>query len=123
MLKPGGRLVFTDPMRRAEVPVESLGPILERIHLDDLASFEFYREACQSAGLEMVKIDDLSEQLPRHYDRVRRELESRRDEIEKLASPAYVANMLEGLRRWVSAGSEGLLAWGIMLAKKPSAGA
>jgi SAM-dependent methyltransferase len=120
VLEPGGRFVFTDPMRRAEVPVESLGPILERIHLDDLASFEFYREACAKAGLEMVKIDDLSDQLPRHYDRVRRELESRRAEIEALASPAYVANMLEGLRRWVSAGRDGLLAWGIMLARKPA---
>ena len=119
VLKPGGRFVFTDPMRRDGVPVEELGPILSRIHLDDLASFGFYRAACEKAGLVVETIEDLSDQLPRHYDRVRRDLEQRRAEIEKLSTPDYVANMLEGLRRWVEAGEGGLLAWGIILARKP----
>ncbi|PRQ09320.1 methyltransferase domain-containing protein [Enhygromyxa salina] len=119
VLRPGGRFVFTDPMRRDHVPAASLGPILERIHLDDLACFEFYRRACAEAGLEVVTIQDLSVHLPRHYERVRVELEARRAEIESLSTPSYVAGMLGGLRRWVEAGEQGLLAWGIVVARKP----
>lgn len=119
VLTPGGRLVFTDPMRGDDVPVESLGAILDRIHLDDLASFGFYREACAKAGLEIVTIEDHSAELPRHYARVRRDLLARRDELEQLASPDYVSRMLAGLGHWVEGGQAGRLTWGIMVARKP----
>src|SRR5690606_6579042 len=121
VLEPGGRLVFTDPMQGPNAPPELLGPILARIHLDDLASFEFYRGAAERAGLEVETIVDLSEQLPRHYDRIRAELEQRRSQIEALVSPEYVERMLEGLGHWVRAGRAGHLAWGIMLLRKPNA--
>lgn len=121
VLKPGGRLVFTDPMQDPNAPAEIMAPILERIHLSDLASFEFYRAMAKKHGLEVVSMTDLSPQLPRHYGQVRKDLESRRDEIEKLASKAYVERMLSGLGHWVKAGNAGHLAWGIMVLKKPEA--
>jgi len=119
VLRPGGRFVFTDPMRGDDIDVATLGPILERIHLDDLASFAIYREACARAGLEMDHIENLSDELPRHYARVRADLLARRAEIEALSSPTYVAGMLEGLGRWIDAGAAGRLAWGIIAARKP----
>lgn len=119
VLAPGGRLVFTDPMQDPRAPASILAPILARIHLDDLASFEFYRGAGERAGLEVVTIEELSDQLPHHYDRVRAELEAHRGQIEALASKAYVERMLEGLQHWVRAGRAGHLAWGIMLMRKP----
>ena len=119
VLKPGGRLVFTDPMQNPNAPADIMAPILSRIHLSDLASFDFYREAAKEHGLEVVAMHDLSPQLPRHYGQVRKDLESRRDEIEKLASKAYVERMLEGLGHWVNAGDAGHLAWGIMVLRKP----
>jgi len=121
VLEPGGRLVFTDPMQDPNAPKDILGPILERIHLSDLASFDFYRQMAKKHGLEVVSMADLSPQLPRHYGQVRKDLESRRDEIEKLASSAYVERMLQGLQYWVDAGNSGHLAWGIMVLKKPEA--
>lgn len=119
VLKPGGRFVFTDPMQSPDAGADILAPILARIHLDDLASFDFYRQAAEEVGLEVITIEDLSEQLPRHYDRVRKDLEARRDEIEKLASPDYVSRMLEGLGHWVRAGEAKQLAWGVILLRKP----
>lgn len=121
VLRPGGHFLFTDPMRADDVDPATLGPILERIHLDDLASFAFYRKACIRAGLELVRIEDLSPELPRHYARTKADLIARRAELESLSSPAYVANMLEELQHWVDAGEAGHLAWGIILARKPDA--
>jgi SAM-dependent methyltransferase len=119
VLAPGGRLVFTDPMQAPSAAAAELGPILARIDLEDLASFEFYREAAAKAGLELVAIEDRSDQLAEHYRRIRAELEARRAEIEAVASPAYVVRMLEGLSHWVRAGQAGQLAWGILAMRKP----
>ncbi|TVR66161.1 MAG: SAM-dependent methyltransferase, partial [Spirochaetaceae bacterium] len=50
VLKRGGQLVFTDPMRTDECPEGVLDPILERLHLDDLAHPAFYRETLATLG-------------------------------------------------------------------------
>lgn len=118
VLRPGGKIVFTDPMQREGAPRDVLEPILARIHLESLASFEAYREMATKAGLKLVEIEDLTPQLANHYAAVARELEARRDEIEKLASPDYVGRMLQGLANWVSAGHSGHLAWGIVVLEK-----
>lgn len=121
VLKPGGHLVFTDPMQADEVPEGALDAVLARIHLDHLGSFARYRELAESSGLQVAGIDDLSEQLPRHYARVREVLESRRAELEgKVVSTAYLDRMLQGLGHWVDAGRAGHLAWGIIDLHKPA---
>lgn len=119
VLAPGGTLVFTDPMQQPDAPADVLAPILARIHLESLASFEAYRAMASEVGLEVVEVDELGPQLPRHYGRVRAELEARREEIEGLASKQYVERMLAGLERWVSAGRSGYLTWGILVLRKP----
>ena len=114
VLREGGQLVFTDPMQADECPPEALGPVLARIHLESLASFDFYRRTAPEVGLELVAIDDLSGELGRHYGAVRAELESRREEMTALCTPAYVARMIDGLGHWIEASSRGHLAWGIL---------
>ena len=120
VLVPGGQLIFTDPMQADDVPdPAALEPVLQRIHLDSLGSFRFYREAARDLGLEEVECVDLTEHLVRHYGRVREELTSRYDEMIKLSSKAYVDRMIQGLGHWVDAGKKGLLAWGILHFRKP----
>jgi sarcosine/dimethylglycine N-methyltransferase len=120
VLRPGGQFIFTDPMQADDVPDQTLlAPVLERIHLDSLGSFRFYREAARELGLEEVECVNLTEQLVRHYGRVREELTSRYDEMIKLSSAAYVDRMIQGLGHWVDAGKKGYLAWGILHFKKP----
>lgn len=114
VLRPGGQLVFTDPMQSAGCPPEALAPVLARIHLASLASFDFYRRTAEAVGLEEVEVDDLSPQLGRHYAAVREELERRRGEMTELCTPAYVERMIEGLGHWIAASAEGHLAWGIL---------
>lgn len=119
VLRPGGEAVFTDPMQADNCPQGVLQPVLDRIHLDTLGSFGFYREAATRHGLREVEIIDLTDNLVVHYGRVREELEAGREALAGKVSDGYVERMLAGLGHWVEAGSKGYLSWGIMHFAKP----
>ena len=120
VLKPGGRMVFTDPMQADDCPDGVLGPVLARIYLDNLGSFAAYKEYAARAGLEHVADDILSDQLRSHYDRVREELTGNYERMCKLSSRDYVDRMIAGLDNWVKAADSGYLAWGIQMFRKPA---
>ena len=114
VLKPGGHFVFTDPMQTDDCPPDVLQPVLDRIHLDSLASPGFYRKHLAALGFEEVDFDQMTDQLRNHYDRVRRVLEARREEMTERCGPDYVTRMLEGLGHWVNGADRGHLTWGIL---------
>lgn len=115
VLKPGGQLIFTDPMQKDGLKDQSvLQPILDRIHLETLGSFGFYDEELTKLGFEKVEVRDLTHQLRNHYDRVRRVLEGDYDNMCNLSSKTYIDNMIKGLGHWVNGADSGYLAWGIM---------
>jgi sarcosine/dimethylglycine N-methyltransferase len=121
VLKPGGRLVFTDPMKDDGCPDSVLQPILDRIHLETLGSPGFYKQAGQAAGLELIAFDDYSPQLTRHYTRVLEETK-RRDQLgdlKGLIGDDYLERMKKGLSHWIDGGNASHLAWGIFLFQKP----
>lgn len=119
VLKPGGTLIFTDPMQADDCPPGVLQPILDRIHLDSLGSPAFYREACATAGLREIGFIDHSTQLARHYRRVLRETEQREGDLAGEISAEYIERMKTGLRRWIEGGDNGWLCWGIFRFRKP----
>lgn len=119
VLQPGGEIIFTDPMQADDCPPGVLQPVLDRIHLDTLGSFAYYKEQAERLGWEVVTIDDLTPQLVNHYTRVREELKVRRSELEAYVSSAYIDRMVQGLGHWIEAGNQGYLAWGIMHFQKP----
>jgi sarcosine/dimethylglycine N-methyltransferase len=113
VLRPGGELIFTDPMQSDSLTDTSpLQPIYDRIHLPDLASFGFYRKELAKRGFEEVEIDELTGQMRTHYARIGEELDARRGDLG--AGDAFIDRMLKGLSHWVSGADDGLLAWGIM---------
>ena len=120
VLKPGGHLIFTDPMQADDCPEGVLQPVYDRIHLDSLASFAYYRETVKQFGFTEVAIEDHSPQLTQHYTRVREELVRRRGDLDGKVSDAYVERMLQGLQHWIDAGNQGYLAWGILHFQKQS---
>lgn len=120
VLKPGGRLVFTDPMQADDAPVDKLQPIYDRIHLDSLGSPGFYRRTLGELGLREVAFEDHIDQLPRHYSRVRRALIENSDDLRRRGvSARYIERMQAGLQHWVDGGRKGYLAWGIFVFEKP----
>ena len=119
LLKPGGCFVFTDPMAANGVEMKQLQPILDRIHLPDLASPERYCRWGESVGLIQDIWDDRTAMLSRHYARVRQETRLRRHELEKSISADYLDRMDAGLGHWVEGGEQGRLSWGLMRLRKP----
>ncbi len=119
VLRPGGQLIFTDPMQADDCPPDVLGPVLERIHLDTLGSFAFYRAEARRLGWQEVGADELTHQLVRHYTRVREVLSTSRPQLAEKVSEAYIERMITGLSHWIDAGTRGYLAWGILRFRKP----
>jgi len=113
VLAPRGHFVFTDPMQTDNCPPDVLQPVLDRIHLDSLASPGFYRKNLDGLGFEEVGFSEMTDQLRNHYDQVRRELDARREEMVERCGQDYVTQMLEGLGHWVNAADRGHLTWGI----------
>lgn len=117
VLKPGGDFVFTDPMQADDIEDKAaLQPIYDRIHLPDLASFGFYEQALTQRGFEKVEVEKLTDQLGRHYGRVREELAANAEKHD--LAPDFVERMLAGLKHWVDGAAAGRLAWGIMHYRK-----
>ena len=119
VLKPGGEFIFTDPMQADDYPVGVLQPVLERIHLDSLGSFAFYRQHAQRLGWQEVGVTDLTPQLVNHYTRVRQVLATKRAALAGKISDDYMDRMILGLKHWIDAGDNGYLAWGILHFHKP----
>jgi len=120
VLKPGGHLIFTDPMQADDCPDGVLQAVYDRIHLDSLASFAYYKETTKQFGFTEVAVEDHTPQLTAHYTRVKEELTRSRRDLDGHVSDAYVERMLQGLQHWIDAGHAGYLAWGIMLFQKQS---
>ena len=119
VLKPGGHLVFTDPLEADDVPAGALQAVYDRLALDSLGSARRYREMAAAVGFEAVAEIDLTPHLRTHYDRVREELEASRDALAEVASADYLDRMALGLARWVEAADAGHLAWQVFLLRKP----
>jgi sarcosine/dimethylglycine N-methyltransferase len=123
VLKPGGRLVFTDPMQADDAPTDRLQPIYDRIHLESLGSPGFYRRTLDALDLTEIAFEDHADQLPRHYARVRQALIDNADELRaRGVSEDYIERMKAGLQHWVDGGNRGYLAWGIFVFEKPQQG-
>lgn len=117
VLRPGGQVIFTDPMADDTCPPGVLQPILDRIHLDDMGSPGFYARELARLGFAPVGdgFEEHREQLVTHYARVLDETERQEaDGLARLVSHDYLTQMKKGLARWVAAGRDGHITWGIL---------
>ncbi|MFO7965533.1 MAG: methyltransferase domain-containing protein [Desulfobacterales bacterium] len=113
VMKPGGEMIFTDPMQTDDCPSDVLGPIYERIHLQSLGSPKFYRDHARKVGFVDAGYVDLTPHLTIHYARILQELERREKDLVKRVSREYIQNMKKGLAHWIDGGERGYLTWGI----------
>lgn len=118
LLRPGGTLIFTDPMQADDCPPGVLQPVFDRIHLQSLGSFAFYRDTAERLGFDTVETENLTANLRAHYAHVRAALKAGYDEMAARSSPDYLDRMIVGLDNWVDAADRGYLAWGILAFRK-----
>eukprot|EP00752_Nemacystus_decipiens_P001516 g1487.t1 len=119
VLKPGGRMVFSDIMQSEEADAKDLQQVYDRIHLDDMATPKAYAKWGQRHGLEFVGFTDLTANIEIHYGSVREVLVSRRGKLEGVEDQ-FVDNMANGLDAWTSAAGRDLIRWGFLVFKKPA---
>jgi sarcosine/dimethylglycine N-methyltransferase len=119
VLKPGGVMVYTDPMQADNCPKSVLQPVYDRIHLESLGSFAFYRRAAEKCGFSEFHKEDMTQNLNIHYARVLEELERNYESISKVSSKDYLNRMIVGLKNWIDAANTGYLAWGVIRLSKP----
>jgi sarcosine/dimethylglycine N-methyltransferase len=96
VVKPGGHLIFTDPMQADDCDPSVLGPILERIHLKEMGSVKKYRQYGADNGFEEVQVVEMPDQLTNHYAAVLEELKGREDELREVVSDEYISRMKKG---------------------------
>lgn len=120
VLKPGGFFIFTDPMQREGVSKEAIQPVLDRIHLEFMGSFDYYQRLGMETNFSFQKQLDLSKNLIYHYSSVLEELENRYQELlRENISSGYLDKMMVGLKHWIDAANKELISWGILLFRKP----
>ena len=105
-------------MQADDCPEGVIQPILDRINLYTMGTPSFYREQLKELGLEELEFEDHTPQLPRHYGRVKQELERREPSLDGMVSQEYIDGMKKGLQHWVDGGNNGYLAWGIFHFRK-----
>jgi len=118
VLKKGGHFIFTDPMQSDDCPTEILQPLLKRIHLDSMSSFDFYRNTAKTLGFEEIQVIELTEQLTKHYARLLEEINSQYEAFIEASGKDYIEHQKRGLKHWVEAGKKGYLNWGILHFRK-----
>jgi sarcosine/dimethylglycine N-methyltransferase len=117
VLRPGGEMIFTDPMAADGCPQSNLAPILARIQLESMATPDFYRRNLFRLGMRSVDFQDGTAHLARHYQRVLDETIRRDGELDGKVSREYRERMKAGLRHWINGAQVGDLRWGILRAK------
>ena len=114
VLNASGEFIFTDLMQTNDCPKSILKPVLDRIQLDSLGSFGFYVEQGRKFGVKKTEVQDLSEHLTTHYQRVMEETQDRYVEMVEACGQEYIDKMIQGLKHWVEAGKNDYLSWGIV---------
>ena len=114
VLNDSGEFIFTDLMQTNDCPKSILKPVLDRIQLDSLGSFGFYVEQGRKFGVKKTEVQDLSEHLTTHYQRVMEETQDRYNEMVEVCGKEYIDKMIQGLKHWVKAGENDYLSWGIV---------
>ena len=122
VLNDKGEFIFTDLMQTYDCPNNILKPIIDRIQLDSMGSFGFYIEQGRKLGVKQIEIQNLSEHLSTHYQRVMEETQDRYDEMVESCGKEYIDKMIEGLKHWVDAGKNNYLSWGIVHMNKSDIG-
>ena len=118
VLKPGGELIFTDPMQSDDCPDGVLQPVYDRLHLNSLGSMRFYRENLAALGFEEVSLSPYTAQLRTHYFEVGEKLKREYSQLKQSISQNYLDKMIRGLQHWVDAADNHFLAWGILHFRK-----
>ncbi len=120
VVKPGGRLVFTDILVRRNTPAEVRQRIYERVKAPDMWDDGDYVQALEGLGFTLEEHADWSTNVAPTYAWVRGQLENRRAEFEERMGKEAVDRTSNALQFWVDNAHAGNIGWGCYVARKPA---
>jgi len=116
VLRPGGRLIFTDIMCRPDAPAEAK-LLYERIGLESFGTVQGYFEKAKTYGFGELHFEDHSENVTQHYGSVLSVLEDLWSQGKIDVSEQFKQHMAKGLVNWRDL-SPKCLHWGIISMRK-----
>jgi len=116
VLRPGGRLIFSDIVARPDAPPESK-ILYERIGLTAFATVPGYFEKAKLCGFGQCEFEDHSSNVSAHYGSVRTAFEELYDQDKVDVSPEFKAKMCAGLEKWRDL-APSCIQWGIISMRK-----
>lgn len=127
VLRPGGRMVLCDIIRRREIPFLELRErreefaVLRAAHgaarMDPLDS---YARLAEAAGLEVEVVRDLTQETLQTFSRWQANVDTHRDEVNELMGVEGVGAFEESLRILEAFWRDGTLGYGLIAARKPA---
>eukprot|EP00994_Dinema_validum_P005368 NODE_34_length_3523_cov_174.194588_g19_i0.p1 GENE.NODE_34_length_3523_cov_174.194588_g19_i0~~NODE_34_length_3523_cov_174.194588_g19_i0.p1 ORF type:complete len:1044 (-),score=280.45 NODE_34_length_3523_cov_174.194588_g19_i0:327-3458(-) len=115
VLKPGGELIFTDTMQGNTTAPDELRPIMQSLHLETMASPQFYQGCCDKLAMKLLEREDLTPNLAKHYRRVLAELDSRAADLQTMGvTKSFIERQRRASEAWVAGAEAKLLNWSLM---------
>jgi sarcosine/dimethylglycine N-methyltransferase len=118
LLKPGGRLIFTDILQTGPMEAEEARLIFERVKINSLESFDSYSRLIGAAGFQLEELADLSRYVAGSYSDHVDSLQRYRDDGGIAIGEDFLEYTIKAMQRWVRAAEEGKLGWGMFVAQK-----
>lgn len=116
VLRPGGRLIFTDIVARPDAPEEAQ-VLYERLGLTSFATVQGYKDKSKKYGFGEFAFEDHSSNVTSHYRNVLDVFESLYAEGKVDVSESFKDKMCDGLRKWRDL-APSCLQWGIISMRK-----
>lgn len=127
VIRPGGRVVLCDLIRRREIPFAELrdrrrefAVLRAAFGAARMDSLEQYRGYCETAGLQVERLDDLTEQTLPTLDRWRGTAARHHDEVVELLGRQGLEEFVESLDILEAFWRDGTLGYGLLAARKPA---
>lgn len=116
VLRPGGRLIFTDIMGRPDAPPEAKA-LYDRLGLQSFGTVPGYFDKAKNYGFGELTFEEHSEQISKHYGSVHDVLDKLWAEGKIDISPEFKEHASEGLVKWRDLAPT-CLQWGIISMRK-----
>ena len=116
VLRPGGRLIFTDIIGRPDAPPEAKN-LYERIGLQSFQTIEGYFTVAKEMGFGELTFEENSSNISVHYGTVLEALEEMWAKKEINIKESSKNRMVDGLTKWRDL-ADSCLQWGIISMRK-----
>ena len=119
ILKPGGRMVFTEQTTRPDrMTSDERAHVARRHGSDDLWSEQDFRSAILRAGFDTVEITDCSAHLGRHFQALVDHIDVIREELNNDCGTDLVRSQFDVWRTAVDLANDGKIGWHLFIARK-----